>query len=99
MRVSQIWHWLYVRGAQDFEAMSSVAKALRAELAANFTLARPQIAAEQISVDGTRKWLLPLPGGHAGTNPHAGECVSIPGAYRATVCLSAPGGCTVNFSV
>ena len=50
MRVSQIWHWLYVRGAQDFEAMSSVSKELRALLAAHFTLARPQIAAEQTSV-------------------------------------------------
>jgi 23S rRNA (adenine2503-C2)-methyltransferase len=46
MRVSQIWHWLYVRGAQSFEAMSSVSKDLRALLAANFTLARPQVAGE-----------------------------------------------------
>ncbi len=98
MRVSQIWHWLYVRGAQDFEAMSSVAKDLRAELAANFTLARPQIAAEQISVDGTRKWLLRLPGEHAGENPHEVECVYIPEADRGTLCLSTQVGCTLNCS-
>ena len=98
MRVSQIWHWLYVRGAQSFEAMSSVSKDLRAMLAANFTLARPEIAAEQISVDGTRKWLLRLPGEHAGENPHEVECVYIPEADRGTLCVSTQVGCTLNCS-
>src|SRR5439155_11858766 len=98
MRVSQIWHWLYVRGAQHFEAMSSVSKDLRAILAANFTLARPQIAAEQISADGTRKWLLRLPGEHAGENPHEVECVYIPEAGRGTLCLSSQVGCTLTCS-
>jgi 23S rRNA (adenine2503-C2)-methyltransferase len=98
MRVSQIWHWLYVRGAQSFEAMSSVSKELRALLAAHFTLARPQIAAEQISVDGTRKWLLRLPGEHAGENPHEVECVYIPEADRGTLCVSSQVGCTLNCS-
>ena len=51
MRVQQIWHWLYVRGAQDFAAMTTLSKALRAALAQRFTLARPHIAAEQVSVD------------------------------------------------
>jgi len=96
MRVSQIWHWLYVRGAQSFEAMSSVSKELRAMLAANFTLARPEIAAEQISVDGTRKWLLRLPGEHTNENPHEVECVYIPEADRGTLCLSTQVGCTLN---
>src|SRR5215472_12781536 len=58
MRVQQIWHWLYVRGAQDFDAMTTLSKDLRAALAQKFTLARPDIAAEQISIDGTRKWLI-----------------------------------------
>ena len=98
MRVSQIWHWLYVRGTQSFEAMSSVSKDLRAMLAANFTLARPEIAAEQISIDGTRKWLLRLPGEHASENPHEVECVYIPEADRGTLCLSSQVGCTLNCS-
>jgi 23S rRNA (adenine2503-C2)-methyltransferase len=98
MRVSQIWHWLYVRGAQSFEAMSSVSKELRAALAANFTLARPQLAAEQISVDGTRKWLVRLPGEHAGEHPHEVECVYIPEADRGTLCVSSQVGCTLNCS-
>ena len=61
MRAQQVWHWLYVRGAQDFDEMTTLSKELRAELARHFTLARPEIAAEQVSVDGTRKWLHSAP--------------------------------------
>src|SRR6202453_1589169 len=77
MRVQQIWHWLYVRGVQDFEAMTTLSKELRSQLAEQFTLARPEIVAEQVSVDGTRKWLLRLPGEFA-HRPHEVECVYIP---------------------
>src|SRR5579883_1181121 len=69
MRVQQIWHWLYLRGAQNFDEMTTLSKDLRAELARHFTLDRPAVAAEQISIDGTRKWLLRLPGEH-GDAPH-----------------------------
>src|SRR5882672_8415489 len=58
MRAQQIWHWLYVRGATHFEQMSNVSKELQATLDQHFTLARPEVVAEQVSVDGTRKWLL-----------------------------------------
>ncbi|MBN9021736.1 MAG: 23S rRNA (adenine(2503)-C(2))-methyltransferase RlmN, partial [Rhizobiales bacterium] len=43
MRVAQLWHWLYIRGATDFEAMTNVSKDLRAELSRHFALARPEI--------------------------------------------------------
>ncbi len=95
MRVQQLWHWLYVRGAQDFDAMTTLSKELRAALAQRFTLARPDIAAEQISVDGTRKWLLRLPG-ETGSHPHEVECVYIPEADRGTLCVSSQVGCTLN---
>src|SRR5215470_1212812 len=98
MRVQQIWHWLYVRGARGFDEMTSVSKDLRAALAEHFTLARPQVVAEQVSVDGTRKWLLRLPGEHAGENPHEVECVYIPEADRGTLCVSSQVGCTLNCS-
>jgi 23S rRNA (adenine2503-C2)-methyltransferase len=98
MRVQQIWHWLYVRGVQDFQAMTSVSKELRAALDGHFTLARPEVVAEQISADGTRKWLLRLPGEHAGENPHEVECVYIPEAGRGTLCLSSQVGCTLTCS-
>ena len=62
MRVQQIWHWLYVRGGAEFRRDDELSKELRAGSSARFTLARPEVAAEQISIDGTRKWLIRLPG-------------------------------------
>jgi 23S rRNA (adenine2503-C2)-methyltransferase len=96
MRVQQLWHWLYVRGATEFDQMTSVSKPLRTALAEHFTLARPEVVAEQISVDGTRKWLLRLPGEHAGDLPHEVECVYIPETDRGTLCVSSQVGCTLN---
>ena len=58
MRVRQLWNWIYVHGARDFAAMSNLAKDFRGQMAERFTLARPEIVTEQISEDGTRKWLL-----------------------------------------
>ena len=55
-----------MRGAQSFDVMTSMSKDLRAELERQFTLARPEVVAEQISADGTRKWLLRLPGAFSG---------------------------------
>jgi 23S rRNA (adenine2503-C2)-methyltransferase len=98
MRVQQLWHWLYVRGAQSFDELTNVSKELRALLGDNFTLARPQVVAEQTSVDGTRKWLLRLPGEHAGEAPHEVECVYIPEPDRGTLCLSSQVGCTLTCS-
>ena len=98
MRVGQLWNWIYVRGVRDFDAMTSVAKDLRAALAARYTLARPEVVAEQVSSDGTRKWLLRLPSGTAGEKPHEVECVYIPDTVRATLCTSSQVGCTLNCS-
>src|SRR6476619_972483 len=98
MRVQQLWQWLYVRCARHFDEMTSVSKELRAQLDAHYTLARPEVVAEQTSVDGTRKWLLRLPGGHAGGRPHAVECVYSPEPDRGTLCLSSQVGCTLTCS-
>jgi 23S rRNA (adenine2503-C2)-methyltransferase len=97
MRAQQIWSWLYVRGVTGFEEMTSLSKELRAVLEEQFTLARPNVVAEQISVDGTRKWLLRLPGEQGGA-PHEVECVYIPDNDRGTLCLSSQVGCTLNCS-
>jgi 23S rRNA (adenine2503-C2)-methyltransferase len=98
MRVQQLWHWLYVRGATRFNEMTSVSKELRARLEEHFTLARPEVVAEQVSVDGTRKWLLRLPGEHTGESPHEVECVYIPETDRGTLCVSSQVGCTLTCS-
>jgi 23S rRNA (adenine2503-C2)-methyltransferase len=98
MRAQQIWSWLYVRGATGFDQMTTLSKELRAILDQHFTLARPDVVAEQISVDGTRKWLLRLPGERAGEQPHEVECVYIPDTDRGTLCLSSQVGCTLTCS-
>ena len=98
MRVQQIWHWVYVRGVTSFGEMTSVSKELRSVLDTHFTLARPEVVAEQISVDGTRKWLLRLPGEHEGERPHEVECVYIPETDRGTLCVSSQVGCTLTCS-
>ena len=98
MRVGQLWSWIYVRGATSFEDMSDVSKDLRATLARTYSLARPEIAAEQVSVDGTRKWLLRLPiRGHEKRAPEI-ETVYIPEADRGTLCISSQVGCTLTCS-
>ncbi|MCA1435794.1 23S rRNA (adenine(2503)-C(2))-methyltransferase RlmN [Bradyrhizobium sp. BRP20] len=96
MRVQQLWHWLYFRGAQSFDEMSSISKGIRAELAQHFTVDRPEVVAEQISNDGTCKWLLRLPSGDNVQKAHEVECVYIPETDRGTLCVSSQVGCTLN---
>ncbi len=98
MRVQQLWHWIYLRGVTDFDAMTSVSKDLRTELSRRYTLDRPKIVAEQVSVDGTRKWLIELPGEHEGERPHQVETVYIPETDRGTLCVSSQVGCTLTCS-
>jgi 23S rRNA (adenine2503-C2)-methyltransferase len=98
MRVEQLWHWIYVRGATSFEACANMAKELRATLAASYTLDRPEIVTQQVSVDGTRKWLVRLPPDGPGQRGHDIEMVYIPEAGRGTLCVSSQVGCTLNCS-
>src|SRR6202045_953301 len=96
MRVQQLWHWIYVRGAQNFDEMTSISKEMRSELEQHFTVARPEVVAEQISNDGTRKWLLRLPSGDKVEKAHEVEFVYIPETGRGTLCISSQVGCTLN---
>ncbi len=89
MRRQQIWSWLYAHGVSDFDAMHNVAKAVRAGLAENFSLARLDVAQAQYSDDGTCKWLFRLHDGHEI------ETVYIPEADRGTLCVSSQVGCTL----
>jgi 23S rRNA (adenine2503-C2)-methyltransferase len=96
MRAQQLWHWLYVRGATTFDVMTNVSKELRIALDQHFTVARPEIVTEQVSIDGTRKWLLRLPSENPQERPHDVECVYIPETGRGTLCISSQVGCTLN---
>ena len=97
MRAQQLWHWMYVRGVSDFAGMFNISKDLRAELDKHFTVARPEIVEEQISADGTRKWLFRFPPRGAG-RPVEIETVYIPEEGRGTLCISSQVGCTLTCS-
>src|SRR5882672_10256811 len=90
MRARQLWNWTYVHGARDFTSMTNLAKDFRNQMAERFTLARPEIVTEQVSEDGTRKFLLR-------TGPGIEfETVYIPEEDRGTLCVSSQVGCTLN---
>ncbi|WP_340262446.1 23S rRNA (adenine(2503)-C(2))-methyltransferase RlmN [Roseobacter sp. HKCCA0882] len=92
MRVNQIWQWVYVWGARDFDEMTNLAKSYRAELAKNFYIGLPEMVSRQISSDGTRKYLARIAGGHEV------EVVYIPEEDRGTLCISSQVGCTLTCS-
>ena len=96
MRVSQLWGWIYGRGAADFEMMTDIGKELRSKLTEHFGLARPEIVVEQVSSDGTRKWLLRFPPRSQGEAPVEVESVYIPEHDRGTLCVSSQVGCTLT---
>jgi len=96
MRVNQLWRWMYISGVASFDAMTDVSKDLRTRLSELYRLDRPEIVAEQVSIDGTRKWLLRLPKrGHEVRAPEI-ECVYIPEEDRGTLCISSQVGCTLT---
>ncbi len=91
-RAKQIWHWMYHQGVTDFAAMTSIAKPLQAKLAERFVIGRPGTADEQVSQDGTRKWLFRFRDGQEA------ETVYIPDRQedRGAVCISSQVGCTLS---
>jgi 23S rRNA (adenine2503-C2)-methyltransferase len=86
-----------VRGVSDFGDMLNISRDLRAALADRFTIARPEVVEEQISNDGTRKWLFRFPARGAG-RPVEIETVYIPEEGRGTLCVSSQVGCTLTCS-
>ena len=96
MRAGQLWPWIYYQGARDFSQMLNIAKGMRAKLAEHYSLARPEIVTEQVSKDGTRKWLMRMPPALEGGKGAEIECVYIPEADRGTLCVSSQVGCTLT---
>jgi len=98
MRASQLWRWIYHRGAREFADMRNIARPLLEKLAARCSLAWPEIVTEQVSADGTRKWLLRMAPAHRFDKGAEIECVYIPESDRGTLCVSSQVGCTLNCS-
>ncbi len=91
-RAKQLWHWIYHQGLTDFALMENIAKALREKLAAHFVIGRPEVTANRVSEDQTRKMLLRF------RDHESVETVYIPdlNENRGAVCLSSQVGCTLS---
>ena len=89
-RAKQLWQWIYFRGEANFDNMSNLSKDLRIKLKEHYTITRPKIVDEQISIDKTHKWLLEFADGQRI------ETVYIPEDDRGAVCVSTQVGCAVG---
>lgn len=91
MRADQLWRWIYHYGVTSFDEMTNISKDLRAVIAEKYALHRPKLIDRQVSVDGTRKYLIELaPGVEC-------ETVFIPDVARSgALCVSSQVGCTLN---
>ena len=89
-RAKQLLRWIHHTGAEDFEAMTDVSKALRVQLAQSATIVAPNVRRDTTASDGTRKWLLDV-----GTS-NAIETVFIPERSRGTLCISSQAGCALE---
>ena len=91
-RAKQVLRWVHRFGEADFDAMTDVAKSLRAQLKERAVVAAPSVMRDTVSADGTRKWLLDV-----GAN-NAVETVFIPETNRGTLCVSSQAGCALDCS-
>ena len=89
-RAVQLFRWIHQKGAADFDAMSDLAKSLRAKLAGQAEVRALPVISEHVSDDGTVKWLFDVGGGNAV------ETVFIPEDDRGTLCVSSQAGCAVG---
>lgn len=86
----QVFKWMHQQGVANFSEMTNISKKLRAQLAGCAEIIPPEIATEEISSDGTYKWLLRLDDGNSI------ETVFIPEEDRGTLCISSQAGCILN---
>lgn len=91
-RASQVMKWIHQVGVSDFSDMTNLSKDLRESLSEQCEISVPEIISDLLSEDGTRKWLLKVPG------KSAIEMVFIPEESRGTLCVSSQVGCTLNCS-
>jgi len=91
-RATQVMKWIHQLGVTDFQQMNNLSKELRNQLVATSCVQNLHVTKDQISKDGTRKWLLQLPDGN-----HI-ETVFIPEDDRGTLCVSSQVGCALDCS-
>lgn len=91
-RAKQVMQWIHQYGVTDFDDMSNISKALRAKLKRIAVIEAPEIIYQNTSSDGTRKWVMKMPGGSSI------ETVLIPEGNRGTLCVSSQIGCALDCS-
>ena len=89
-RAQQLFRWIHRNGVSDFGEMSDLAASLRNKLEGVAVVASLKLNTQQISADGTIKWLFDVGGGNAI------ETVFIPERDRGTLCISSQAGCAVG---
>jgi 23S rRNA (adenine2503-C2)-methyltransferase len=89
-RATQVMKWIYGQGVTDFEAMTNISKDLRTRLQDLADISLPRVVSDNLSEDGSRKWLLQMADGNCI------EAVFIPEADRGTLCVSSQVGCILN---
>lgn len=89
-RAEQVLKWIYHQRVTDFDQMTNLGIALRQRLSEVAVIEPPRVLSEQLSVDGTTKWLIGFGGGNAV------ETVFIPEPNRGTLCISSQVGCALN---
>jgi len=89
-RAKQVFQWIHQRGVADFDAMTDLAKPLRAKLKEIAEVRPPAVLSEHRSADGTVKWLFDVGVGNGI------ETVFIPEDDRGTLCVSSQVGCALD---
>jgi 23S rRNA (adenine2503-C2)-methyltransferase len=91
-RATQVLKWMHQQGAENFDEMTNISKALREKLNEVAEIREPEVVSQKISKDGTRKWIIRVDGGSSV------ETVLIPEGDRATLCVSSQAGCSLDCS-
>ncbi len=90
-RARQVWDWLYSRRADSFASMTNLPRSLISRLSDTAVLGELELAARQISRDGTDKRLYRLSDGQLI------ESVLMPyDDNRRTACISSQAGCALG---
>lgn len=91
-RAQQVMQWMHQFGVDDFDEMTNISKKLREKLKSVSYIQGPEVIYQNISSDGTRKWVMKMPGGSSI------ETVLIPDGQRGTLCISSQIGCALDCS-
>lgn len=89
-RAVQLFRWIHQKGASQFDDMSDLAKSLREKLKGVACIKPMPVVSQNMSTDGTIKWLFDVGDGNAV------ETVFIPEDDRGTLCISSQAGCAVG---